>query len=102
MWAQVGVKFTGFTPKIQALETLLYMTIDKVVTLPKMTDAACPRNGVRFVRAFREQVSTPHVWQRTCLDVVTMQREHANVLAQASAIEGGRMASGSCELPESR
>jgi hypothetical protein len=52
---QVGVKFSGFAPKIQAMETLLYMTIDKVITLPKPADADARRAALRVVRSFREQ-----------------------------------------------
>jgi hypothetical protein len=52
---QVGVKFSGFAPKIQAMETLLYMTIDKVITLPKPADAEARRAALRVVRSFREQ-----------------------------------------------
>jgi hypothetical protein len=37
------------------METLLYMTIDKVITLPKPADAEARRAALRVVRSFREQ-----------------------------------------------
>lgn len=37
---QVGVKVAGFAPRIAALESVLYMIIDRIKDLPKPPDAA--------------------------------------------------------------
>lgn len=36
---QVGVKVSGFAPRITALESVLYMIIDQIKDLPKPVDA---------------------------------------------------------------
>lgn len=54
VWAQVGVKFSAFQPKIQAMEMLLYMLLEKVLTLPKPIDEASLLTALTAMRAFRE------------------------------------------------
>ncbi|CAM9550711.1 unnamed protein product [Chrysoparadoxa australica] len=54
VWAQVGVKFSGFAPKISAMESLLYMTIDKIITLPKPANASQRHEYLFILRTFRE------------------------------------------------
>ncbi|CAM9481627.1 unnamed protein product [Phaeothamnion confervicola] len=56
VWTQVGVKFTGFAQKVNAMEALLVMTLQKVIVLPKPTDAESRRESLRVFMEFRHQV----------------------------------------------
>eukprot|EP00903_Cladosiphon_okamuranus_P017607 g16218.t1 len=55
VWTQVGVKVSGFAPRITALESVLYMIIDQIKDLPKPVDADARRDAAQVMRSFREQ-----------------------------------------------
>ncbi|CAN0346027.1 unnamed protein product [Pylaiella littoralis] len=55
VWAQVGVRVSGFAPRIAALESVLYMIIDRIKDLPKPADAKARKEAAQVMRAFREQ-----------------------------------------------
>lgn len=45
--SQVGVKVSGFAPRIAALESVLYMIIDQVKDLPKPVDANARKDAAQ-------------------------------------------------------
>jgi hypothetical protein len=53
VWAQVGVKFSGFQARVQAMETLLYLTIDKIAVLSKPESAEGRSAGLEALQDFR-------------------------------------------------
>ncbi|CAM9831712.1 unnamed protein product, partial [Laminaria digitata] len=55
VWTQVGVKVAGFAPRIAALESVLYMIIDRIKDLPKPPDAAGRKEAAQVMRSFRQQ-----------------------------------------------
>ncbi|CAM9941120.1 unnamed protein product [Scytosiphon promiscuus] len=55
VWAQVGVKVAGFAPRITALDSVIYMIIDKIKYLPKPVNAEARKEAAQVMRAFRLQ-----------------------------------------------
>ncbi|CAB1117750.1 unnamed protein product [Ectocarpus sp. CCAP 1310/34] len=55
VWTQVGVKVSGFAPRIDALESVLYMIIDQIKDLPKPVDAEARKEAAEVMRTFRQQ-----------------------------------------------
>ncbi|CAM9529665.1 unnamed protein product [Ascophyllum nodosum] len=55
VWTQVGVKVSGFAPRVAALESILYMIIDRIKDIPKPPDAQARKEATQVMRGFREQ-----------------------------------------------
>ena len=44
---QVGVKVSGFAPRVAALESILYMIIDRIKDIPKPPDAQARKEATQ-------------------------------------------------------
>ncbi|CAM9147792.1 unnamed protein product [Sphacelaria rigidula] len=53
VWTQVGLKVSGFSSRIAALETILYMIIDRIRGLPKPADKDDRKAAGQVMREFR-------------------------------------------------
>lgn len=65
-FAQVGVKVSGFAPRIAALESVLYMIIDRIKDIPKPHDAQTRKEAAQ-VRRGAILSSSGRVWCLTGL-----------------------------------